>query len=140
MIYNLQNDKEVDAFKDKCGFFLKHGKTVDLIQKMNTRTTKQNSALHLLFSLITNQLNDMGITYNYFGLKGQVMETRYTTHIVKEFFWRPIQVALFDIKSTKDINTHQINEIIDVISKWFGEKGVVIDFPSKEQLEKLINK
>ena len=139
MIYNLQNQNEVDNFNDKCQYLKSRGKTVDLIEKMNTRTTKQNSALHLLYSIMTNQLNEMGATYKYFGLKGHVIETRYTTHIVKEFFWRPIQIALFDVKSTTKINTIQINEIVDVIIKFFGEKGIVIEFPNKEQLEKLLN-
>ena len=139
MIYNLQVEKEVDNFNDKIQFFKKNGKTVDLTEKMNTRTNKQNRALHLLYSIMTNQLNEIGMTYKYFGLKGHIIETRYTTHIVKEFFWRPIQIALFDIKSTTKINTIQINEIVDVINKFFGERGVVIEFPNKEQLEKLLN-
>ena len=41
-------------------------------------------------------------------------------------------MALFDIESTKNINTIQINEIVDVISKFFGERGVIIEFPSVE--------
>jgi len=139
MIYNLQVEKEVDNFNDKIQFFKKNGKTVDLTEKMNTRTNKQNRALHLLYSIMTNQLNEIGMTYKYFGLKGHIIETRFTTHIVKEFFWRPIQLSLFNIKSTKDINTLHINEIVDVISLFFGERGVVIEFPNKEQLKKLLN-
>ena len=137
MILNLQNNSDVVKLKDKVAYFISKGKTIDLIEKRNTRTTKQNSALHLFFTIITNQLNEMGLEYNYIGLKGQVIGTRYTTHIVKEFLWRPIQKTMFDIHSTKDINTIQINDIIDVLSKWFGEKGVYIEFPN---IEKLINK
>jgi hypothetical protein len=140
MLFNLQNDPEVIKFNDKCEYLKSKGSTVDLIVKQNTRTTTQNSALHLLYSIMSNQLNEMGLEFHYFGLKGQVLCTRYTTVIIKEHFWRPLQIALFDIKSTTKINTIQINEIMDVIIKWFGEKGVVIEFPSKEQLDKLINK
>ena len=138
MLYNFQNQQEVEAFKDKSNYFIDKGKTVDLIEKKNTRSTKQNSALHLLYSIMTNQLNEMGLTYKHYGLKGNIIETRYTTHIVKEFFWRPIQMSLFDIQSTTKINTEQINQIVDVISKFFGDKGVVIEFPSKETLERLL--
>ena len=140
MLFNLQNEPEVIKFDDKCEHLKSKGKTVDLIEKQNTRTTSQNSALHLLYSIMSNQLNEMGLDFNYFGLKGQVLSTRYTTVIVKEHFWRPLQITLFGIKSTTKINTLQINEIVDVLSKWFGEKGVVIQFPSKEQLETLIIK
>jgi hypothetical protein len=136
MILNLQNDKDVIKLKDKVEYFINKGKTIDITEKRNTRTTKQNSALHLFFTIITNQLNEMGLEYNYIGLKGQIIGTRYNTNIVKEFLWRPIQKTLFDIHSTKEINTIQINEIIDVLSKWFGEKGVYIEFPNIEQLIK----
>lgn len=139
MLYNFQNDNEVKKFRDKAELFIQRGYTVDFIKKQNTRTTRQNSALHLLFTIIANQLNNLGMDYKYFGLKGQVLSTRHTTNTVKEFIWRPIQVALFDIQSTRKINTEQINEIVDVLVNYFGEKGVVLQFPSKETLRELIN-
>ena len=139
MIYNLQNDSEVESFKLKINHFIKTGKTIDLIEKKNTRSTRQNSALHLLFTIISNQLNEMGLDFEYQGLKGMKMSMPHTPNLVKEMVWRPLQFALFRIKSTKDINTEQINQIVDVISKYFGEKGVVIQFPSKETLNKLID-
>lgn len=136
MLYNLQNEAEVLKAKEKFNHLLSKGKTIDLIEKMNTRTTKQNSALHLYFTMISSQLNEIGLEFHYTGLKGQILTTRYTPEVVKNFFWRPIQIALFDIKSTKKINTQQINEIVDVVAKFFGEKGVLIQFPSIETLIK----
>lgn len=138
MIFNLQNELEADNFKQKSAFFLKNGHTVDLIKKKNTRSTKQNSSLHLLYTIIANKLNDVGMDFKYFGLKGTVINTRHNTHTVKEHIWRPIQKALFNIESTTKINTEQINEIVDVLSNYFGEKGIQIEFPSKEQLKKLL--
>ena len=138
MLYNLQNEHEVIKFNNKSNYFKSAGKTVDLIEKKNTRTTTQNSALHLLFSIMCNHLNELGHEFRYLGLKGQVLEMRYTPDLVKNFIWRPIQIALFDIKSTTKINTSQINEIVDVITKFYGDKGVTIQFPSKETLKILI--
>ena len=69
---------------------------------------------------------------------GTVLEMRYTPDLVKNHIWRPIQETLFDIKSTTKINTEQINEIMDVLIKFFAERGIVLEFPNKEQLEKLI--
>ena len=140
MIYNLQNEPEVSKAKQKFSYFIDKGKTIDLIEKKNTRSTRQNSALHLLFTIIANQLNEMGVEFQYFGLKGQVLSVRHTPNLVKEHVWKPIQLALFDIKSTTKINTIQINEVVDVLVKYFAERGVLIEFPSKEQLETLINK
>ena len=139
MIHNLQNPDEVKKAKQRFNDFVERGKTIDLLEKMNTRTTKQNSALHLLFTIVSSQLNEMGIEFQYFGLKGQVLSVRHTPHLVKEHIWKPIQKALFDIESTTKINTQQINEIVDILAKYFSERGVVIQFPSKEQIEKLIN-
>ena len=138
MILNLQNEPEVNKAKDKLSYFIEKGSTIDLVEKKNTRTTKQNSALHLLFTIVSNQLNEMGQEFNYLGLKGQVISTRHTPNIIKEYVWRPIQIALFDIESTTNINTQHINEIMDVLIKYFGEKGIVLQFPSKEQIKNLI--
>ncbi len=139
MVYNLQNEREVTAFKDKVTYLISKGKTIDLIEKKNTRTSKQNSALHLLFTIMTNQLNEMGMEFQYFGLRGQQLSMRYTPELCKNQIWKPIQKSLFDIESTTKINTDQINEIVDVLCKFFGERGVVIQFPSKKVLDSLIN-
>lgn len=139
MIYNLQNTEEVDKAKDRFNHLVKQGKTIDLLEKKNTRTTRQNSALHLLFTIISSQLNEMGMEFTYYGLKGQELSVMHTPDLVKNFIWRPIQIALFDIKSTTKINTEQINKIVDVLAKFFADKGVVIQFPSKDQIENLIN-
>lgn len=109
-------------------------KQIELKEIRKVRTLKQNKALHLYFTLICYNLNEMGHEFTYNGLNGNTFELRYTPELVKEFIWRPIQVALFNIKSTTKINTIQINEIIDVITKFFGDKGVVMEFPSIESL------
>jgi len=134
MIYNPNISGNSQMARDKLEKLIKAGNPFELTKKQSTRTGQQNKALHLFFTIISEQLNEMGLECHYFVLKGQELTTRYTPHVVKEFFWRPIQIALFDIKSTTKIDTHQINDITDVIVKFFGEKGVVIDFPSIEGL------
>lgn len=100
-----------------------------------TRTSQQNRALHKFFAIISEQLNEMGMEYHYFGLKGQELTMMYTPTIVKELVWKPIQKALFDIDSTTKLNTKQMNDVIDVLTKFFGERGVEIEFPNIEQLK-----
>ena len=99
-----------------------------------SRTSKQNASLHKFFIIICEQLNEMGLEFHYFGVKGQELTMPYTPDIVKNFFWRPIQKALFDFESTTKLDTFQMNQIINVINKFFSERGVVVDFPSIEQL------
>ena len=107
---------------------------VSLVKRKKTRTSRQNAALHLFFTFISDGLNEMGQTFNYTGIKGFDMELKYTPFLVKETLWRPIQIALFEIESTKDINTSQMNYIIDVIIKYFSERGYSLDFPSIQSL------
>lgn len=140
MIYDTSKEYEKQQAITRFKHLVEKGKRVEISLKKNTRTSRQNSALHLLFTIISDQLNEMGQEFQYFGLKGKVLSVMHTPHLVKEHVWRPIQIALFDIKSTTKINTEQINKIVDVLSKYFGEKGISIEFPSKEQLNQLIEK
>ena len=106
----------------------------ELKKLSNSRTSKQNRALHLYFKFVSDELNNLGLEFHYQGLRIDNLSSRYTENIVKEFIWRPIQIALFDVESTTKINTIQMNEIIDVIKKHFSEKGIYLAFPSIESL------
>tara|TARA_R110002051_G_C8769409_1_gene503356 strand:+ start:28510 stop:28929 length:420 start_codon:yes stop_codon:yes gene_type:complete len=137
MKYDLQSETDISKFKKFCEQVLRLGKKVELKEVKITRSQKQNQALHVFFTIISYELNEMGIEFCYSGVSGRDLQTRYTPHIVKEFFWRPIQIALFDVKSTTKIDTKQINEITDVVIKFFGDRGVLVEFPN---IDSLINK
>jgi hypothetical protein len=137
MKYDSQKPEDVKK-SDKFYENLKRlGKQFELKECKITRSSLLNSALHLYFTLICYQLNELGLEFNYTGIKGLEMSTRYTPHIVKELIWKPIQMALFDIESTTKVNSKEINEVIDVLSKFFGDRGVEIEFPC---IESLMNK
>ena len=139
MEFNLSDPN--DLIKDKIRFNnlvenknrIKLGKIVDDYEIK--RTITQNRALHQFFVLISFALNDRGQEFVFTGVKGFKLSCRYTPELVKHCFWRPLQISLFNIESTKDINTQHINEISDVIIKFFGEKGVLIEFPDKDFLK-----
>jgi len=137
MILNLNNEQQRQKFDQYSKKLLEVKCKVEIKKIQDTRTARQNRALHVFYGLICTELNELGMEFQYFGVSGQQLSTRYTTTIVKERFWRPIQEALFQIKSTKDINSKQINEIVDVITKFFAEKGVNMEFPS---IESMMNK
>ena len=107
---------------------------IEIKEIKETRSAKQNNALHLYYKFISDQLNEMGQEFNYQGITGNTFSTRFTPEIIKEYTWRPIQMALFNIESTTKIDTKQINEIVEVISKFFAERGIDIEFPSIESL------
>lgn len=135
MNYDLSDRKDLRAFEVESDIFTVRKSLVELKEVKRNRTTQQNSALHKFFVLISEQLNELGMEYRYFGLKGQEISLKYTPELVKMFFWKPIQVALFNYESTTKLNTKEMNEIIDIIIKFFGDKGVLIEFPNREHLK-----
>jgi hypothetical protein len=52
-------------------------------------------------------------------------------NLVKEKIWRELQMSQFGIESTKDINTDQINEILDILTLHFGQLGIPVNFPNR---------
>ena len=134
MIYDLQNDIDRKRFKEYSEKLLRLGKQTELKDVRITRTQQQNKALHVYFTLISYELNELGLEFSYSGLNSNAFSMRYTPEIVKEFIFRPIMVTMFDIKSTTKLTTIQINELIDIITKFFAEKGVVMEFPSIDNL------
>ena len=136
MLVRTSKPKEVEKAKEYFEKLLNTECSFNLTKILQTRTAKQNRALHLYWTFVSTELNNLGMEFRYLGLSDKGFTSRYTMEIVKEFIWRPIQISMFNIKSTTKINTTQINEIIDVITKYFGDKGVTVDFPNIEQLIK----
>jgi len=130
MIYNLENKKEQNPFLAEVDNALLFKKMVELKEIKKTRSNLQNRALHLFFTMISNQLNEMGQTFKYEGLKGQPMELMFTPELIKTTLWKPLQFHLFGKMSTTNLTTEDINKIVDVITKYFGDKGYEIEFPN----------
>ncbi len=119
---------------DEITLIINKGKYVKIEQVKQTRSTLQNSALHLFFTILANQLNENGIDFIFENVIYGKIEMKFTPEIVKNFIWRPIQKTLFNIDSTTKINTLQINEILDVITLHFGNSGIPISFPNNFDL------
>jgi hypothetical protein len=97
------------------------------------RTKQQNKALHVLFNLLAQTLNDNGLDMRK-TLKPEV-EIPWSGRSVKEYLWRPIQTAQLNKKSTTELTTKEIDEVFDTINKHLGEKfGFHVPFPSIEEL------
>ena len=132
MKYDTKDIVQSTDAKRRLRELIEQSRTIELKELSNSRTAKQNRAIHKFFVIICEQLNEIGQEFCYTGIKGLPLTTRYTPYIVKEFFWREIQLTLFSIESTKYLDTKMINEIADVMIKYFAEKGIVRDFPRKE--------
>lgn len=104
---------------------------IEIVNVKKSRTNQQNRALHLFFTIVTNQLNELGQEFQYSGISGKSLSMPYTPELFKNMIWREIQKAMYGIESTTKINTDQINGILDVLIKHFGEMGIEVSFPNK---------
>jgi hypothetical protein len=99
------------------------------------RSSQQNRSLHKYFTLIAQELNELGQEFCYTGITGKELSLQYTPTIIKELFWKEIQFTMFGTSTTTKLTTEQMNMIIEVFSKFFAERGVNLDFPSIDSIE-----
>jgi len=105
------------------------------MEEEKQRTLQQNSALHLFFRLLADELNSAGLDMRQVLKPG--VEIPWTDENVKEYLWRPIQKAYTRKDSTKELNkTKDINNIYEILNRHLGEKlGIHVEFPSIENTE-----
>jgi len=126
---NKQGYQNAIDFIDYCK---EKGLMLDQKAIKDTVSSVQFRALHLFFKWLAEALNEAGIDFQYHDLINEVpVSIMYTKELVKERIWKPIQKTMFDIDSTKDLETRMINDILDVLTLWFAERGIPIKFPNK---------
>lgn len=134
MIYYPENPEHKIKAKVEFNRLINNSKPFMLKEKRETRSSRQNRALHLYFEFVSSELNELGITFQYKGIRGTDLETPYTPDLVKNQVWKPIQKTLFDTDSTTKLDTKQIDKIIEILTKFFAERGVLLEFPSINNL------
>lgn len=102
-------------------------------KKYAQRTVQQNKAIHVLFKLLANTLNEAGLDMRKTLKPG--VEIPWSGAAVKEYLWRPIQTAQLQKTSTTELTTVEIDAVFDTINKHLGERfGLHVPFPSVEEL------
>lgn len=97
------------------------------------RTLQQNKALHVLFKLLADELNDAGYDMRR-TLKPEV-QISWNPETVKEYLWRPVQKAQLRKRSTTELTTDEIDKVFDTINRHLGEKfGLHVSFPNIDYL------
>lgn len=129
MVFNTAIPRDCELFNIE--FEKLRGKTVELKEVSNARSVRQNRALHLLFDKIAVALNELGITHIYHGLNKKELETHWTGGLFKEVTWKPLQMHLYQTDSTTKLTSKQIDEMFQVLNKFFAERGVQIEFPTE---------
>jgi hypothetical protein len=95
-----------------------------------TRTHKQNNALHVYCRMLSEALNDAG--YDMKKTLKQEVEIPWTTELVKQYLWKPVQEVVTGADSTSTAGTEDYDKVHQVLSKHLSEKfNVYIPFPAK---------
>lgn len=97
------------------------------------RTQRQNRAIHVLFNLLAQNLNENGLDMRKTLKPG--VDIPWTGKAVKEYLWRPVQQAQLGKTSTTELTTIEIDQVFDTINRHMGEKfGLHTPFPSIEDV------
>jgi hypothetical protein len=133
MIFNLKNKQALEHFRQEGKKLIELETVVELKVVRKTRTSTQNRALHLFFRMVSDALNDAGITHitTLRGANDWEIESRWTSELVKESIWKPIQLAMFGTDSTTKLKTNEIDKIFETINLHFGEMGIDVHFPNQ---------
>ena len=130
MDFDLTNDTQRGSFMVFVSEVMKDSAFVSLDRIKKVRTIKQNASLHKLFNHISDELINIGQTFNFTGLKGMNIEVPFTPGIVKECVWKPLELVILEKSSTTELTNSDIQLIFDVLCKWFAEQGVIIVWPA----------
>lgn len=121
-----ENDRKV------IDYLIENADIFEVEEVKKTRTAQQNRALHLYFRLLSEILNEKHIDMR--TLIRQEIPIEWTEYSVKQYLWKPLQIAMFGKKSTaKLLKTKEIDKVYDLLNKTIIErtKGEVdVPFPS----------
>lgn len=108
------------------------GKRVVVEIVESTRTSAQNSAVHLWFEMVAAALNAAGLDMRR-GVREQ-FSIPWTKSTVKEYLWRPLQEVMTGHESTTKAGKMEYPEISETIIRHFAsEHGVHLPpWPSRD--------
>jgi len=94
------------------------------------RTLNQNSAMHLYFQRLAEELNLAGLDMKTV-LKPEI-DIPWTKESVKIHLWKPILQIMEGKDSTTEMNTCDPSEIYEVLNRHIAEKfGVSVPWPTE---------
>lgn len=108
---------------------------LEIRKESSNRTNKQNGAVHLYCSQLSQALNSEGLDVRMVVSPG--VDMMWTPYLVKELLWKATQKTMFGKESTKQLKkVGEINDIYTVINKTVGERtGIYVPFPSIEETD-----
>lgn len=131
LFYRISNEAQrkilidyINALDISVGFECQFAETQE-----KKRTISQNSALHKFCELLADALNSAG--YDMKRVVKQEIDIPWSKSTVKEFLWRPIQVAMTNKKSTTEASTAEYSQVHATLMRHISQKfGVYVEWPS----------
>lgn len=105
---------------------------IEIKRVAGQRTLSQNAALHLFLAWLCEELNAGG--FDMRAVLKQDVEIPWTVGSAKEYLWRPIQKALTEKTSTREITTVEPTLIHETLCRHLASKlGITCPpWPSRE--------
>lgn len=97
------------------------------------RTSQQNKAIHLFFTMLADELNNSG--YDQRKVLKETVDIPWTPEAIKEQLWKPIQKLMYNKESTTELDkVKEIDKVHEVLMRHLGEKFGLeyIPFPMNE--------
>ena len=121
-----------EAIRELTETFEKTGYVEMECTTVQTRTARQNRALHVYLRLLGEALNEAGLDQR--AVLKSNFPIPWTSPSTKENLFKPIMRAMFDIDSTRKLAPVQVSQVYDVLNRRFSEKyGIHIPFPEGQQ-------
>jgi hypothetical protein len=93
------------------------------------RTSVESNALHKYCGMLAKALNDSGLDMRM--VKDDV-DLPWSKETVKEFLWKPIQLAVTGEESTTNVKMGDYSKVYDVLNKHLStNKGIQVFWPCK---------
>ena len=100
---------------------------------ISKRTAQQNKALHLLFQMIADELNESGLDMRK-ALRPEV-DIPWTKETIKEYIWRPVMESQLMKKSTTELTTTEVDQVFETINRFLAVRYQVhVPFPTIDEL------
>ena len=114
--------------------FREHKYITVTYQTKKRRTTTQNSAMHLFFTQLAGALNDAGLDQR--KMLKESVDMPWSQHSVKEFLWRPIQLAAVQKDSSAKLSTQEVSYIYEILNRHLTQKlGISLPWPEVQNGE-----
>jgi hypothetical protein len=97
--------------------------------KDDQRTITQNKALHLLFEMTAEALNDSGQDMR--KVLKETVDISWTKESVKSYLFHSIMKAMYQKESTADLTRGELQKVYEVFHRHLSEKAEIdLPFPS----------